>query len=63
MALGKSVRVRKARAFGSTLFFVTCDSCQSWVKSGVGQHVWEDRRQALLNANRHLQVIHKDFST
>ncbi|QGJ90151.1 hypothetical protein HWC80_gp054 [Mycobacterium phage Indlulamithi] len=48
-----AVKVKRARAFGVNLFFATCDECRCWIKSGVGQHVWEQRTQARAAALAH----------
>ena len=48
-----TTKVKSRLAFGVRLFYVECDDCMSWVKSSVGQNVWETKRQAVINARKH----------
>lgn len=39
------VDVKSATVFGERLYYLYCNNCKSWVKSGVGQFVWTSPQQ------------------
>jgi hypothetical protein len=50
------IEPRKATAFGQTLYFAVCHTCECWVKSSTGQFVWVERGNRNRVVLRHKQL-------
>ena len=47
------ILLHRERVFSTNLFYATCDQCNAWIKSSVGQYIWTERRQMVHNAEKH----------